>query len=431
MKYEQKEIIIPNEQNKNNYNKKIISPNVIDFLNLKEPEQKKLIEQKNNSSNIKYAFNNSEIGTFKKENWNKHIKIYSKEEIINNMNIIFVNYATYYYKKDLYLISLESIIKILKEIGFLPELIKLNELDILIKKICKIKKFISFDDFMNIFIKIAQNVFPKEYRLNKDLLLNHFFHSIFSIYENILTKEAIPLKDILKYPYSSIISLLNIIPDDSQILVLNSLLYTLNEIYERYFMYNVNMNPGFDNNRSLSNFIDFCKDFEILPFILNNETQIIIYFNALIRKKDLFKLIDDSDEKKNDFTFNNFILFFIHLSEYNYAKIYQNITSDEKNETKLSKLIMLLTKLECSKGMRNIINTSLPNLSLMPNKELLLKYNFIFKKDSKQFDNLFCVDKIEEENFINSVSTGRVRYNFSKEKSENKDNLPTSYYYSY
>ena len=224
---------------------------------------------------------------------------------------------------------------------------------------------------------------------------------------------------------------MNIIPDDSQILVLNSLLYTLNEIYERYFMCNVNMNPGFDNNRSLSNFIDFCKDFEILPFILNNETQIIIYFNALTRKKDLFKLIDDSDEKKNIFTFNNFILFFIHLSEYNYAKIYQNITSDEKNETKLSKLIMLLTKLECSKGMRNIINTSLPNLSLMPNKELLLKYNFIFKKDSKASDNFFCVDKIEEENFINSVSTGRVKYNFSKEKSENKDNLPTSYYYSY
>lgn len=44
---------------------------------------------------------------------------------------------------------------------------------------------------------------------------------------------------------------------------------------------------------------------------------------------------------------------------------------------------MLLTKLECSKGMRNIINSSLPNLSLMPSKELLLKYNFIFKKKVK------------------------------------------------
>ena len=220
---------------------------------------------------------------------------------------------------------------------------------------------------MNIFIKIAQNAFPKEYKLNKDLLLNHFFHTIFSFYENILTKEIIPLKDILKYPYSSIISLMNIVPDDSQILVINSLMYTLNEIYERYFIYNVNINPDFNNNRSLSNFFDFCKDFEIFPFIFNNETQIIIYFFALTGKKDLFKLIDDSYENKNIFTFNNFILFFIHLSEYNYAKVYQNIVGDEKSETKLSKLIMLLTKLECSKGMRNIIETSLPNLSLMPN----------------------------------------------------------------
>ena len=286
----------------------------------------------------------------------------------------------------------------------MPELIKLNELDILIKKICKKKKFIIFDDFMNIFIKIAQNVFPKEYRLNKDLLLNHFFHSIFSIYENILTKDAIPLKDILKYPYSSIIPLMNIIPDDSQILVLNSLLYTLNEIYERYFMYNVNVNPGFDNNRSLSNFIDFCKDFEILPFILNNETQVIIYFNALIRKKDLFKLIDDSDEKKNDFTFNNFILFFIHLAEYNYAKIYQNINEEEKKITQLSKLIMILTRMECSKGMRAVIINTIPNLSLMPNKELLLKYNFIFKKDSQTFDTFIADNKIINENNLNSGS---------------------------
>ena len=431
MKYNQNEVMILNEQNKNNYNKKIISPNENDSLNSKETYEKKLIEQKNNSSNIKSSINNLEISTFKKEILRKPIKMYSNEEIINNMNIIFVNYAIYYYKKDLYLISIENIIKILREIGFLQDLIKLNELDILIKKICKKKKYIIFDEFMNIFIKIAQNAFPKEYKLNKDLLLNHFFHTIFSFYENILTKEIIPLKDILKYPYSSIISLMNIIPDDSQILVINSLMYTLNEIYERYFIYNVNINPDFNNNRSLSNFFDFCKDFEIFPFIFNNETQIIIYFFALTGKKDLFKLIDDSYENKNIFTFNNFILFFIHLSEYNYAKVYQNIVGDEKSETKLSKLIMLLTKLECSKGMRNIIETSLPNLSLMPNKELLLKYNFIFKKDSKTFVNIFCDDKREKENMINNVNTEKIRENFSKEKFENKDNLPINYYYSY
>ena len=276
---------------------------------------------------------------------------------------------------------------------------------------------------MKIFIKIAQKVFPKEYKINKELLLNHFFHSIFSIYNNIFNEESVPLKEILKYPYSSIISLMNIVPDDSQILVLNSLLYTLNEIYERYFVYNININPGYDNNKNLSNFFDFCKDFEIIPFILNNETQIITYFNTVIGKKDLFKLVDDSNEKKNTFTFNNFVIFFIHLSEYNYAKVYQNFQEDDNKDTKLSKLIMLLTKLECSKGMRNIINTSLPNLSLMPNKELLLKYNFIFKKESEGFDNFLSDEKKLKDNFINNGNPENIRENFSEEKDENKDNL--------
>ena len=407
-------IIISNESNVNSPTKKIITPNVVDFSNIKESEN----NNNNNEGKKSSRINSFAINTFKKDDWNKPIKIYSKEEILNNMNIIFLNYSTYSFSKKLNLISIENIIKILKNIGFLPELIKLYQIDILIKKVCPKIKYIIFEDFMNIFIKIAQKIFPKEYRTNKDLLLNHFFHSIFSLYEIILVEETVPLKALLKYPYSSIISVMNIIPDDSQILVLNSLLYTLNEIYERYFIYNVNINPGFDKNRSLSNLFDFCKDFEIIPFILNNETQIMTYFNAIVGKKEIFKLIDDSNEKKNTFTFNNFIIFFIHLSEYNYAKVFQNFEEDDKNVTKLSKLIMLLTKLECSKGMRHIINSSLPNLSLMPNKELLLKYNFIFKKESDSFDNFLGDNsKIEEEKIINNGSPDNLNENIKEEKS--------------
>ena len=407
-------IIISNESNVNSQTKKIITPNVVDFSNIKESEN----NNNNNEGKKSSRINSFAINTFKKDDWNKPIKIYSKEEILNNMNIIFLNYSTYSFSKKLNLISIENIIKILKNIGFLPELIKLYQIDILIKKVCPKIKYIIFEDFMNIFIKIAQKIFPKEYRTNKDLLLNHFFHSIFSLYEIILVEETVPLKALLKYPYSSIISVMNIIPDDSQILVLNSLLYTLNEIYERYFIYNVNINPGFDKNRSLSNLFDFCKDFEIIPFILNNETQIMTYFNAIVGKKEIFKLIDDSNEKKNTFTFNNFIIFFIHLSEYNYAKVFQNFEEDDKNVTKLSKLIMLLTKLECSKGMRHIINSSLPNLSLMPNKELLLKYNFIFKKESDSFENFLGDNsKIEEEKIINNGSPDNLNENIKEEKS--------------
>ena len=85
---------------------------------------------------------------------------------------------------------------------------------------------------------------------------------------------------------------------------------------------------------------------------------------------------------------------------------------------------MLLTKLECSKGMRNIINSSLPNLSLMPSKELLLKYNFIFKKESENFDNFLEFKKNEENenNFVNNGGESIIKDNLFEEKNENKDN---------
>ena len=414
MNNQESKIIIENISN--NDPNIIMSSNEETFQNLSK-SGKKMIN--NDTYNIKSSINdnvkNFEISTFKKEDWNKPIKIYTKEEIINNMNVIFLNYAIYSLNKDIYLISIENIIKIIKEIGFLPDIIKLYQIDILIKKVCPKLKFVVFEDFMSIFIKLAQKIFPKEFNSNKDLLLNHFFHSIFNFYNIILTEDIIPIKDLLKYPYTSITSLMNIIPDDSQILVLNSLLYTLNEIYEKYFVNNKHINYAFKKNQKLSQFFDFCKDFEIHPFIFN-ETQMIAYFNTILEKKDLFKLIDDSNEKKNIFSFNNFIILFIHLSEYNYAKIYQNVTEDENKVTQLSKLIMLLTRMECSKGMREIIINTVPNLSLMPNKELLLKYNFLFKKDSETFDTFIADNKIIEDNNLNNGGESNINENSSDEE---------------
>ena len=414
MNNQESKIII--ENNSNNDPNIIISSNEENILNLSKSDKKMLNKDNYNiKSSINDNVKNFEISTFKKEDWNKPIKIYTKEEIINNMNIIFLNYAIYSLNKNIYLISIENIIKIIKEIGFLPDIIKLYQIDILIKKVCPKLKFVVFEDFMSIFIKLAQKIFPKEFNSNKDLLLNHFFHSIFNFYSIILTEEIIPIKDLLKYPYTSTTSLMNIIPDDSQILVLNSLLYTLNEIYEKYFVNNKHINYAFKKNQKLSQFFDFCKDFEIHPFIFN-ETQMIAYFNTILEKKDLFKLIDDSQEKKNIFSFNNFILLFIHLSEYNYAKIYQNVTEDENKVTQLSKLIMLLTRMECSKGMREIITNTVPNISLMPNKELLLKYNFIFKKDSETFDTFIADNKIIEDNNLNNGGESNINENSSDEE---------------
>ena len=264
---------------------------------------------------------------------------------------------------------------------------------------------------MDILIRISQKIFPREYNKDKALVTNYFFHKIFLIYHDIIFETSVPLKDLLKYQYSSLVSLLNIIPDDSQIFVLNSLLYTLNEIYEKYFINNIeynsnngdNSNYKYYNNGNLNSLFNFCRDFEIFPFIFN-ETQIVTYYNLVVDNKELFKFLDDSSDNNIDsncFTFNNFILFFVHLSAYNYTKVYESILDKEKNETELSKLIMLLTKLECSKGMRDLIDNSLPNLSLMPNRELFIKYNF-------DIDNGYTHSKEVDYNIINNEDNGII-----------------------
>ena len=147
-------IIIPNSDNERQNQKKIISLNIVDLFNIPESQinknNKKVTKEENKDINMNENVNNYNISTFKKEDWNKPTKIYTKEEIVNKMNLIFLNYAIYYTKKNIYLISVENLIKIVRNAGVLPNLIKLYELDIIIKLICPKTKFLTFEDLMSI-----------------------------------------------------------------------------------------------------------------------------------------------------------------------------------------------------------------------------------------------------------------------------------------
>lgn len=427
-------IILPEKDDQNNLNNNQNSSNNLKAL---EDEEKKLNIKNSNIDSFQFSKNNKKLkktnsveNIFKKEELSKSIKMYSDEEVMHYVHLIFLNNSSYFPKKQQYLMSMENLIKIIKNFGIIPKEIKLYELDILVRKVCPKTNLISYENFMDILIKIAEKLFPKEYKKDKSLVKNFFFHNIFLSYNEIIFDNSTTLRDLLKYQYSSLAYLLNIIPEDSQILVMNSLLYTLNEIYEKYFIYNYysNNNNYLYENGNLNNLFNFCRDFEILPFIIS-ETQIVTYYNLVVDNNELFKFIDEPAENKNNnnngyFTFNNFILFFIHLAEYNYTKVYESILYKEKNENELKKLIMLLTRLECSKGMRNLIDNSLPNLTLVPNKDLFLKYNFDYQQEHE-----LDIDKNNgnnEKNFdINPIN--KEENNINKENiEENKQIGPNS-----
>jgi len=395
------------------------------------------------------AKNKPKKNIFKKEDLNTPVKNYSQEEIIHYMHLIFLNNSYYFPKMQKYLMTKFNLNKIMKNLGIIPNEIEPSVLEIIIKKICVKSNLIQYEDFMNILLQICERIFPKEFKQDKALVTNFFCHKIFMTYNNIIFDNSLPLKDLLQYPYSSLVALLNIIPDDSQILVLNSLLYTLNEIYENFFLYIIEDDYSTKNkkdtrniindeyflfeNGNLNNFLNFCRDFEICPFILS-ETQIVTYYNLVVDNNELFKFIDNPDESKDGnkgyFTFNNFILFFVHLANYNYAKTYASVFGEEKNETNLSKLIMLLTRLECSQGMKNLVGNSLPNLSLLPNRDLFTKYNFDYqqKNEINNDNNNFKLNDdishlINSNNINNNVNNYNIiNINEEEEKINNGNN---------
>ena len=412
-------IIIPKDSTQSNLNNyQNLSNKLNKVIPIEEEEKILPIKDSNQISTKKKTNKNKSYETiFKKEDLNKPIKTYSDEEIIHYVHLIFLNNSSYFPKRQQYLMTKENLIKIIKNLGIIPNEIKLYELDILIKKTCPKTTLVSYDDFMDILIQIAQKIFPKQFQKDKLLVTNFFFHNIFLVYDEIIFDDSAPLKDLLKYQYSSLVSLLNIIPEDSEILVMNSLLYTLNEIYEKYFIYNIGYykdkyNEYINDNGNIMNLFNFCRDFEILPYIFS-ETQIVTYYNLVVDNNELFKFLDDSEENKDNntsyFSFNNFILFFIHLSAYNYAKVYESILGSEIKENQLSKLIMLLTKLECSKGMRKLVESSLPNLSLMPKMDLFMKYNFDYQPEN-ELNNDNKEEKTNK-NFINNAEEKEVEEN--------------------
>ena len=392
-------IILHEKDDQNNLNNNQNSSNNLKAL---EDEEKKLNIKNSNIDSFQFSKNNKKLkktnsveNIFKKEELSKSIKMYSDEEVMHYVHLIFLNNSSYFPKKQQYLMSMENLIKIIKNFGIIPKEIKLYELDILVRKVCPKTNLISYENFMDILIKIAEKLFPKEYKKDKSLVKNFFFHNIFLSYNEIIFDNSTTLRDLLKYQYSSLAYLLNIIPEDSQILVMNSLLYTLNEIYEKYFIYELNYNHD-HIYKSSENLNKFCVDFEIVPRTINS-TQAMTYYNLSIHINEGYNIFNNEIKKYQNFknkgiifTIVHFMLFIIHISLYSYTKIFgsKKWTYDlnDSSISKETKLIIFLEKLEHSKGMLNFIQPlSWPTnkaFSLITDKEIfyLTGILYIYKK---------------------------------------------------
>jgi len=387
------------ENNQNLYDNSIKNENLGDFM----------IENNLNNNINKLSIIPKEEDTFESINIIKEYNNYNiltREQILYFTHIIFLNNASFMKNKECYMMSKSNFLNILKSIKIIKSQLILVQIDLIYDSISSKSSMIDYSQFNQILMKIIKNIYKEQYSKSPQLTINIFITKLINHY-NLFFENKIPKDYLYKYQYNSIVKIIQISPNENQIILIKEIILTINEIYEKYFIYELDYNKEY-LYKSSENLVLFCKDFEIVPQIINS-TQAVTYYNLIIHIQQIYHTLQDSLKKlkicKNKgkiFTFYHFILFIIHMSLYSYTKLFGSKTWNIKNNniSKESKLLLFLEKLEHSKGMTNFLSKLFTPrtkpLSLIPPKRVCLDLG-IFELEKKNLKINEFIDEIFQE----------------------------------
>ena len=138
----------------------------------------------------------------------------SRKEIKEKIEKIFLNLAKFSEVDNQYYISQLTVNKILKESSLVPENpILIGEIDILFKKINPNKNRLNCDQFLNFLVKLAQKMFPTDFKKDNIKTVNAFLGDFFDNYNSMIEKDN---NINLSLPYKTIEAIITYIPDESK-----------------------------------------------------------------------------------------------------------------------------------------------------------------------------------------------------------------------
>ena len=357
------------------------------------------------------------------------IREYNYEDILAICIKVFMYYAKP--KNGQFYLSYNNVIKILKNCDIINEKnFKNKDIDILIQKINKgIGQFTS-ENFLDLLTKICMCL-NTNYNDNKKEIFTNFVRfylepfccemdkksefensqSILNdtIFENKKTinvnEDENRIKLNVSLNFKKFIE--NYSLDQNSYLILSSILKGLKQIYKHYFIYENNNHIDLKKieKNSFNNFITFCREFEIFPYLINK--NLIEFYWSIINSNSLEKLINNSKISLDKFnhksynigiiySFPKFVLLFSHIASYYFYS------------TKISKaerLLYLIEKIYHSKGYNNLNK----NLSTTYNK----KYSIVPPKEVIELINKTL---IEDEKTVEKLKYKTIQSDFTKNK---------------
>ena len=310
------------------------------------------------------------------DNNSQNIPGITKAEKFEMINKIFLSNSSFNKHTKEYFITRFQIILILKKSNILNEdIISKTQADLLLTKLkpnCNKFKFI---DFINYLSEICKYIFKENYEKNPKKYMDKFYDYLLNnYYEYFQEKLDANYIETEVDNNCTINSLKQIVETDIEkhaLKLLLSMYNQLKKIYLCYFKYETSKKHSLETImlNSMENFIIFGKDFEIIPYLIN-EKNLVTYYNLLLKyQKDYTETINDkflsiklSDNKRflevgTCFKLSTFFLFLYHFSILLYYKKFkvQFSINNLNKPVDIEIILFFLQKLEHSKGISKYI----------------------------------------------------------------------------
>ena len=340
--------------------------------------EQKVIEQSTiqlntNSDEIYQKGNTINLQT---ENNNKNITDITKAEKYEMMNKIFISNSSFNKHTKEYFITRFQIILILRKSNIInDDIITKTQADIILTKLKPNQNKYKFIDFMNYLTEICKYIFKENYNKNPkkyiskffDYLLNNYYH----YFEEKLEANYIETEIENNCTINSIKKIIETDIEKHALKLLLTMYSQLKKIFLCYFKYEIDRKYSKETImlKSMEGFISFGKDFEIMPYLIN-EKNFVTYYNLLLKHQkeltetinDLFLSIKMEDNKQFEdigtcFKLSSFILFLYHFSILLYYKKFkvQFSMHNLNKPVDIEIILFFLQKLEHSKGISKYI----------------------------------------------------------------------------
>lgn len=255
----------------------------------------------------------------------------SSEEIKQKVCKIFNNFAKFSKEENMFVLAHQALIKILRFINILDDKnLKLSDIDLILKKVSPKASKLNQEHFLDFVAQLAYKLDANLFNMNPKNAILKIVKDHFDPFIECLDKpnqEADENEFLssthMKISIPSFIEKFDVQPE--MIILITSIYNGLREVYQNYFIYEVNDFGSIDQikKESLSDFIEFCRDYEITPYLLN-VNQLACYWNFVNSDvKYGTSVFDQKRDLGKMFTLSKFGLMIIHFGIMTFSKFNQ------------------------------------------------------------------------------------------------------------